>query len=54
MFDRPDLRNQNPWVIVDTKTFKVLKEGTFRELCSSTSGHLMTKSYYPQFLDEHK
>ena len=54
MFNRPDLLNQNPWVVVDTKTFEVLKEGTFKELCSCSLGHLMTKDYYTQFLDEHK
>jgi hypothetical protein len=52
MFKRPDLRNVNPWVIVDKTTYEIIKEGTFSELVNSKSGNLMTKSLYQQILEE--
>jgi hypothetical protein len=52
MFKRPDLRNENPWVIVDSKTKEIIQEGPFSELVQTKKGNLMTKTLYEQFLDE--
>ena len=52
MFRRPDLRNINPWVIVDRETFTILEEGTFSEMVKSKKGNMMTKTLYQQFLEE--
>jgi hypothetical protein len=52
MYKRPDLRNENPWVIVDSKTKEIIQEGPFSELVQTKKGNLMTKTLYKQFLDE--
>lgn len=52
MFRRPDLRNENPWVFVDSKTYKIILEGVFSDLVKLRGGHLMTKTVYNQIIDE--
>lgn len=52
MYQRPDLRNENPWVIVDSKTYKIIREGSFSDLVKHHGGHLMTKSVYDQIIEE--
>lgn len=52
MFKRPDLRNENPWVVVDSKTYEIIREGSFSDLLKLRSGHLMTKSVYNQIMEE--
>ncbi len=46
-----DLKDTNPWVLVDTKDYSIISEGLFCDLVGK-SGHLMTKEYYFQVLDE--
>jgi hypothetical protein len=48
---RKDLRDINPWVLLNTKDYSIIFEGLFCDLVGK-SGHLMTKEYYFQFLDE--
>lgn len=52
MNNRPDLRNENPWVVVDTKTYDIIQEGLFSDLVKLKGGHLMTKSVYNQIIEE--
>lgn len=45
--------SESIWVLVDTKDYSIVKEGLFCELVGK-DGHLMTKEYYFQVLDERK
>lgn len=51
--ERKDIRMEGPWVLVNTKDFSIIQEGNFSDLAGK-DGHLMTKSYYQQLLDERK
>ena len=50
---RKDSREINPWVLVNNTDYSIIQEGIFCEVVGK-SGHLMTKEYYHQFLDEIK
>jgi hypothetical protein len=50
---RKDSREINPWVLVNKTDYSIIQEGIFFELVGK-SGHLMTKEYYHQFIDEIK
>jgi len=50
---RKDLRDTSPWVLVSKTDYSIIQEGVFCELVGK-SGHLMTKEYYNQILDERK
>jgi len=53
MYQRPDLRNQNPWVQVDKETWHIIRIGTFEEINKSEiKGHIMTLSLRNQILEE--
>ena len=52
MFRKSDIRNEQPWVVVDKNTWEIIKEGSFSELVGSTEGHLMTKTIRKQILEE--
>lgn len=53
MYQRPDLRNQNPWVQVDKETWQIIQIGTFEEINKSEiKGHIMTLSLRNQILEE--
>ena len=41
------------WVLVSAKDYSIVQEGLFCELVGK-DGHLMTKEYYYQVLDERK
>ncbi len=46
-----DIRNEIPWVLVNTKDYSIISEGLFCDLVGK-EGHLMTKQIYLQILDE--
>lgn len=46
-----DIRNEGPWVRVNTKDFSIIEEGDFKSLVGK-EGHLMTKSNYNQICEE--
>lgn len=50
---RKDIRMEGPWVLVNTKDFSIMEEGDFSNLVGK-GGHIMTKTYYDQLLDERK
>lgn len=57
MFDsilkKKDIRDENPWVRVDRKTWKVIQIGNFDYINKSkVDGHTMTLSIYNQILEE--
>jgi hypothetical protein len=52
MYKKSDLRNEHPWVVVDSKTYQILLEGSFSDLVGSKGGNLMTKKFYEQILSE--
>jgi hypothetical protein len=52
MFRKSDIRNEQPWVVVDSKTYQIIREGSFFDLVRSTKGHLMTKAMREQILEE--
>lgn len=45
--------SESIWVLVSTKDYSIIQEGLFCELVGK-DGHLMTKEYYHQVLDERK
>lgn len=47
-----DARNIYPWVLVDPKTYQIVKQGNFESLVGETDHHLMTLSVYEQILEE--
>ena len=50
---RKDIREENPWVRVDPKTWQILQIGTFEFIKKSNiDGHTMTLSIYNQILEE--
>ena len=53
MWNRKDLREENPWVRVDKDTYQVLQVGTFDFIINSNlDGHTMTLSLYNQIIEE--
>jgi hypothetical protein len=52
MFRKSDIRNEQPWVVVDSKTYQIIREGSFSDLVESKEGNLMTKNFYEQLLCE--
>jgi len=48
---REDVRESGPWVLVDSFNNSILQEGLFCDLVGKP-GHLMTKEFYNQLLDE--
>jgi len=50
--NRKDLREENPWVRVEKKTWQILQVGTFEFINKSkVEGHTMTLSIYNQILE---
>jgi hypothetical protein len=53
MWNRKDLREENPWVRVDKDTYQILQVGTFDFIINSNlDGHTMTLSLYNQIIEE--
>jgi hypothetical protein len=51
--NRKDLREENPWVRVDRKTWQILQVGNFEDINKSKmEGHTMTLAIYNQILEE--
>lgn len=47
-----DARDIFPWVLVDPKTYDIIRQGNFESLVGETNCHLMTLSVYEQILKE--
>ena len=47
-----DARNIYPWVLVDPKTYQIIRQGNFESLVGETECHLMPLSIYEQILEE--
>jgi hypothetical protein len=47
-----DARDIYPWVIVDKKTYEIIRQGNFESLLGETDCHLMPLSVYQQILEE--
>lgn len=47
-----DARDIFPWVIVDPKTYDIIRQGNFESLVGETDCHLMPLSVYKQILKE--
>jgi hypothetical protein len=52
MYRKSDIRNEQPWVVVDSKNYQIIREGSFFDLVESKEGNLMTKVFYEQLLSE--
>jgi hypothetical protein len=53
LWNRKDLREENPWVRVDKETYQILQIGTFEFINKSNlEGHTMTLSLYNQISEE--
>ncbi len=53
LWNRKDLREENPWVRVDKQTYRILQIGTFDDINKSKlEGHTMTLSLYNQILED--
>lgn len=53
LWNRKDLRDENPWVRVDKQTYQILQIGTFAYINQSKlEGHTMTLSLYNQILED--
>jgi hypothetical protein len=53
LWNRKDLREENPWVRVDKQTYQILQIGTFDDINKSKlEGHTMTLSLYNQILED--
>ena len=51
--NRKDLREENPWVRVDRKTWQILQVGNFEDINKSKmEGHTMTLAIYNQISEE--
>lgn len=50
--ERNDARDIYPWVIVDKKTYEIIRQGNFESLVGETESHLMPLSVYEQILEE--
>jgi hypothetical protein len=47
-----DARDIFPWVIIDPKTYEIIRQGNFESLVGETNCHLMPLSVYEQNLKE--
>jgi|LakMenEpi03Aug12_release.lakeMendotaPanAssembly.Ray.scaffolds.fasta_scaffold96384_8 hypothetical protein len=47
-----DARDIFPWVIIDPKTYEIIRQGNFESLVGETNCHLMPLSVYEQTLKE--
>jgi hypothetical protein len=53
LWNKKDLREENPWVRVDKETYDILQVGTFESINNSNlEGHTMTLSLYNQIIEE--
>jgi hypothetical protein len=53
LWNRKDLREENPWIRVDKETYQILQIGTFEFINKSNlEGHTMTLSLYNQISEE--
>jgi hypothetical protein len=53
LWNRKDLREENPWVRVDKQTYQILQIGTFDDINKSKlEGHTMTLLLYNQIIED--